>query len=134
MVITHSHPDARNMIVADPATGMQIEHVKEIDPDAGYVEVWCTYEAHPDHKSVWLQDGKVVEKDFMLLRMTNGAGETTYMSRRHYRSFDVVNKHTGEVLYEVRPSELSSFEPVDGVEPSEASPEPLDEPSSARTF
>lgn len=132
MVINHRHPRAPWMIVVDPATGLQIEHAKAFDPDAGWVEVWCTYEAHPDHKSVWLQDGKTVEKDFMLLRMTDFEGNSTYMSRQYFRDFDVVDKLTGEVLYEGRPKPLPDFS-SDGETSSEVSP-PLDEPTSARSF
>lgn len=129
MLIDHTNPAARRMIVVDPVTGLQIEHVKAVHIDQGWVETWRTYEAHPDYKSVWLQDGKTVEKDFMLLRMTNGCGETTYMSRIDYRAYDVVDKFTGEVLHEVIPKPSPAFV---GEFSSEESPEP--EPSSARTF
>ncbi len=99
MIITYAQ--ARNLIVCD-VKGIQIEHVKAVDPDAGWVETWSTYENHPDHKSVWVEDGKVVERDYMLARVRSCDGTFTYLSRVHKIDYDVVDKRTGEVVYEVR--------------------------------
>lgn len=94
--------EARHLIVVD-TQGIQIEHVKAVDPQLGWVEVWATYECHPGHKSVWLEDGKPVERDYMLLRMTDmHDGRISYMSRVDFRDFDVVNKYDGLVVHEVR--------------------------------
>lgn len=95
---------ARDLLVVDPDTGLQIEHVKAADPDARWVEVWATYEAAPGHKSLWLEEGgKTVERDYMLLRMTDMAdGRVTYSSRVLYIDYDIVNKHSGLVVHEVR--------------------------------
>lgn len=94
---------ARDLVVVDPATGKQIEHVKAADPEFGWVEVWKTYECHPDHKSLWVEGGKTVERNYMLMRMTDMYdGKVTYASTVLKIDYDLVNKHSGVVLYEVR--------------------------------
>lgn len=105
--ITHRDGQAVRLLVCDE-NGVVIPHVKTINTDAKSLEVWATYEAHPDHKSLWLQDGKPVERDFMLLRIQQHDGSYTYMSRIEYRNYDVVDKFTGEVLHEVRFSSSSA--------------------------
>jgi hypothetical protein len=94
---------ARELLVVDPETGKQIEHVKAADPDECWLEVWSTYECHPDHKSVWVEGGKTVERDYMLMQMTDMAtGKKSYATTVQKRNFDLVNKYSGEVVREAR--------------------------------
>jgi hypothetical protein len=119
-----SWQEARNLLVVDPANGLQIEHVKACDPDAGWLETWATYECADGHQSLWKKgDGSVEERPYMLLSMTDACtGRQEYMTRVHRRDFDLVDKRTGEVLREVR---------LPPREEEEASPEPS-EPACAR--
>jgi hypothetical protein len=98
-----SYQEARHLLVVDPNTGLQIEHVKAIDPERGWVEIWSTYEAHPEHPSLWMENGVAVERPVMLMNLRDPeTGQVTYMSRVKYRDFDVIHKDTGEVFYECR--------------------------------
>ncbi len=96
-----SWQQAKDLIVTD-VDGKQIEHVKCTDPDKGWIEVWCLYEAHPDYKSLWIEDGKAVEKDVMLLSLTDMTGYKSYMTKVLNIDFDLVNWKTGLVVREVR--------------------------------
>ena len=88
--------------MVDPHTGLQIEHVAATDPDKGWIEVWATYACHPDHKSIWTESGVPVERNYMLLQFTGFNGRTTYQTKILHIDFDIINKHTGLVLHEVR--------------------------------
>lgn len=96
------HQQAKDMLVVDPHTGLQIEHVAATDPDKGWIEVWATYPCAEGHKSVWIEEGKTVERDYMLLQFTIQGRGHTYQTRILHIDYDIVNKHTGLVLYEVR--------------------------------
>ena len=114
---------ARELIAVNPATGMQIEHVRACDPERMLIEVWCTYPCVPGYESVWTNsDGTTEERNYMLLQLTDPVtGERTYMSRVEYIDYDLVQKYTGEVLYEVRqPGHLDPEEEAPVEEPETA--------------
>jgi len=106
-----TYQQARNLIVCRP-DGIQIEHVKAVDEVAGTLETWQTYDHAEGHQSVWVEGGKTVERPYMLLGMVQPDGSYTYMSRVWRIDFDVVDKRTGEVLYEIRQPSVASFEAV----------------------
>lgn len=100
---------AKRLLVVDPSTGLQVEHVKACDPQTGLLEVWATYEAAPGHSSIWLKDGRPEERPYMLLQMTDMYdGSRSWMTRFLAQDFDVIDKYSGEVLYEYRRATVDS--------------------------
>lgn len=97
---------ARNILIVDPKTSKQIEHVKAADPERAWLEVWKMMECHPEYKSVWVENGQAVERDITPIQFTDGGGVRSYATGECYRDYDVVNKYTGEVVAEAR------FEPA----------------------
>lgn len=98
---------ARNLLVVDPATGLQIEHVRSTDPDLCEIEVYKTTPTVPGYEMITVTkgaDGKEVQevKDYTFISMSDFEGRRAYVTSIEHREFDLVNKYTGEVVREAR--------------------------------
>lgn len=95
------------LLVVDPHTGHQVMHVKACDPDPekGWLEVYITTACPLDDQMhmIVVIDGVTSTRNYTFMVLTDcGTGNQTYMTKALQVDFDVIDKDTGEVLYECR--------------------------------
>lgn len=101
---------AKNLVVVDPDTGIQIPHVKSVDPQAGWLEVYSTTPCAPSEgmEMVFITnapDGSQVTERFFytFVDMRDPAtGQKYRLTARHHGRYDLVDRYSGEVVNEVR--------------------------------
>jgi hypothetical protein len=99
-----TYAQARNLLVVDPKTSLQIEHVKSVDPEKCTVEQYTINECVPGYDSMFRQpDGTWEYKDWtpVVTRLGDGSGQE-FLTHNRTMEFDLVNKNTGEVVTEAR--------------------------------
>lgn len=93
---------AKNLVVVDPVSGMEVPHVKEVDPEMGWVEVYSTMPAVPGYEMQVIRGGVTEVLPYTFIRFLDSeTGQHSYGTRTCYGKFDVVMKATGEVIHEV---------------------------------
>jgi hypothetical protein len=99
-----SYEKARNWLVVDPDSGIVIPHVRSSDPDKGWIEVYSTTACHPkaDLDMIVIQDGVTDTRPYTFIEMRDPkTNRKEWLTRRLYCRFDVVDKYSGEVIFEV---------------------------------
>lgn len=94
------HQQARNLVIVDPRTGLQIPHVQGADPDLGFVIIpRTTYAVVP---MIITEAGVSREVPYTFVIISSGDGSGRAYSTWSCRCrFDIVHKETGEVLHEI---------------------------------
>jgi hypothetical protein len=107
------HQQARNLVIVDPRTGLQIPHVQGADPEMGYVIVPRTTYAPVPMIITEAGVSREVPYTFVIISSGDGSGRS-YATWSCRCGFDIVNKHTGEVLHEVdgQPAPLEITDPA----------------------
>lgn len=95
------HQQARDLVIVDPRTGLQIPHVQGADPDMGYVIIPRTTYAPVPMVITEAGVSREVPYTFVIIRNGDGSGRA-YSTWECRCRFDIVNKHTGEVLHEIQ--------------------------------
>lgn len=94
------HQQARNLVIVDPRTGLQIPHVQGADPDLGYVIIPRTTYAIVPMIITEAGVSREVPYTFVIIRNGDGSGRA-YSTWECRCRFDIVHKETGEVLHEI---------------------------------
>lgn len=103
---------ARNLLVVDPATGLQIEHVRAVDPEKCWLEIYTINKCEPGFESQFQRpDGTWETRDWtpVVIRMGDGSGQE-FLTHTETIEFDLVEKETGIVTTEARLTGVSESE------------------------
>ena len=95
---------AKGLILVDPSTSTQIEHVKACDPDKCWYEQYTINQCVPGSEAMFLlPDGNYEYRSWtpVVTRLGDGSGEE-FLTHTRTQEYDLVNKTTGEVVTEAR--------------------------------
>lgn len=111
------------LIIVDPHSSRQIPHVKDCDadPERGWLEVYTTTPCcnDPDMQMLMITKNaqgqeQTERRNYTFIVITEtGSGQQHYATRMLNIDFDVVDKFSGEVMYEVRRGLQVSFVHLD---------------------
>lgn len=111
---------ARNLLVVDPTTGLEIQHVKAADPEKCWLETYTVNKCEPGFEAMFQKpDGTWEYRDWtpVVTRLGDGSAPE-FLTRARNCEYDVVDKYSGLVVYEAR----FNYEEAEPLE------EPLEEP------
>jgi hypothetical protein len=105
---------AKNLLVVDPESGLQIEHIKAVDPEKCWFEQYTINKCEPGCEAVFQKpDGTWETRDWtpVVTRLGDGSAPE-FLTHTRTQEFDLVDKNTGEVVTEAR-FDYTEFEEVE---------------------
>lgn len=102
MLIDSANPLSKRIIVVDPQTGKEIRHVVWVETQSQTIGVKTVVPAHPLVPMVFAHaDGSSETLPYTFVEFHDmGSSRRQHLSTSWHVSVDIVDKHTGEVLYE----------------------------------